>query len=695
MILLTPFIFYTDLYFPFITAKAYYFRVLVEIGFFAWLGLAVLNPAYRPKKSFLLGALGIFMVVVLVANIQGANPAYSFWSNYERMEGYITFLHLAAFFFVVTGVMQTKRLWEYFLNTAVAVGVAQVGWAALQVSGVLAVGMSADRIDGTLGNATYLAIYMVFTFFIALLLLVRHEGSRMVKYWYAAAMALSTLGVFWTATRGSLLGLLGGVVLSVVLMSIFDRKRKVLRNATIGVFVFIFVFGILVTGFKESALVQNVNALKRIASISLTETTTVARFYNWNTAWQGVKERPLLGYGLGNYGPVFDKYYNPKMWNQEQWFDRVHNIVFDWLIAAGFLGLLSYASLFVALMYYIWRKAGPFTNHERAVLTGLIAAYCFHNLFVFDNLVSYIYFFIILAYVHTRVAKPCAGLEKQMSLSNATPIVVVLMVICLPYVVWATNAPSYNENRSLIEAIRIADIRELPKIESSFAHALSYNTFGDNETRQQLVIFAGRILGVASADAEQKQSFLMLAASEMQKEITIRPNDPKFLLLAGQLLGQTENLEEAKSFFEKATSLSPNKQVLYQPLVEVLFRKGDSENALALAERVYAIEPLNDSSWRQYARSALRAEKRELYDSILNEAFETGRADRVIGMVEQSVASNPKDVQLHASLALAYYRAGMLEKAIVKFKEVGDVFPEAKAQADGVIKKIEAGEPIL
>ena len=101
-------------------------------------------------------------------------------------------------------------------------------------------------------------------------------------------------------------------------------------------------------------------------------------------AIKGFKERPILGWGQENFNIVFNKHYNPLM-DQEQWFDRTHNIILDWLIAAGILGALSYLSLFVAVLVLIWRR-GTFTFVEKSILTGLFAAYFFHNMFVFDNL---------------------------------------------------------------------------------------------------------------------------------------------------------------------------------------------------------------------------------------------------------------------------------------------------------------------
>jgi hypothetical protein len=44
------FIIATSLFFPYITGKNFMFRFLVEIAGGAWLGAALLNPAYRPNR---------------------------------------------------------------------------------------------------------------------------------------------------------------------------------------------------------------------------------------------------------------------------------------------------------------------------------------------------------------------------------------------------------------------------------------------------------------------------------------------------------------------------------------------------------------------------------------------------------------------------------------------------------------------
>ncbi len=125
----------------------------------------------------------------------------------------------------------------------------------------------------------------------------------------------------------------------------------------------------------------------------------------WGMALEGFKEHPILGWGQENFNFVFNKYYNPGMYAQEPWFDRAHNVFFDWLIVGGILGLLAYLSLFATAIYLLWFRIGTWSVTSKSILTGLLAGYFFQNLFVFDNLISYIMFFSVIGYIHSISTK--------------------------------------------------------------------------------------------------------------------------------------------------------------------------------------------------------------------------------------------------------------------------------------------------
>jgi len=112
---------------------------------------------------------------------------------------------------------------------------------------------------------------------------------------------------------------------------------------------------------------------------------------------KGGMEHPIFGWGQDNFSYIFQSRYNPAMYAQEQWFDRAHNVFLDWFVNAGFVGLAVYLALYVLFILRVWRSS--LSVAEKSTLTGLLAGYFIHNMFVFDNLASYILFFFMLGYV--------------------------------------------------------------------------------------------------------------------------------------------------------------------------------------------------------------------------------------------------------------------------------------------------------
>src|SRR3989344_1034377 len=78
---------------PFITGKNFMFRIIVELLAVLWVSLAVGRPEYRPKLTPLLKVATVFITVLFLADLFGPNPYRSFFSNYERMEGFMMHVH--------------------------------------------------------------------------------------------------------------------------------------------------------------------------------------------------------------------------------------------------------------------------------------------------------------------------------------------------------------------------------------------------------------------------------------------------------------------------------------------------------------------------------------------------------------------------------------------------------------------------
>lgn len=94
--------------------KAFAFRTAVEVVFFLWVFLAIFYEEYRPRQLPIVLAVLAWILIITAATI------FCCHSNarvlvFERMEGLITYLHLAAYFLVLTHVFR-KNDWLVLFN---------------------------------------------------------------------------------------------------------------------------------------------------------------------------------------------------------------------------------------------------------------------------------------------------------------------------------------------------------------------------------------------------------------------------------------------------------------------------------------------------------------------------------------------------------------------------------------------------
>jgi len=706
-----PFLVANEMFFPFITLKGFTFRILIEILFALFIILAVIDTRYRPRKSYIFIALAIFLGIITLADIFGVNPGNSFWSNFERMEGLVTLVHLFAYFIVITSVFITEKLWTRFLQTSVGASVMMSFYVFAQLSGSLVINQGGNRVDGTFGNATYLAVYALFHIFIAWLLLLKKESTAWMRWLYGGTIILNLIVLYKTETRGDILGLIGGVFLVAILIVLFERRpeMKRIRKISAGVILSLIILVGTFIVVKDSSFVRDSQTLSRFANISLTERTTKSRFQIWGLALEGFKERPILGWGQENFNIIFGNYYDVRLYDQEPFFDRAHNVFLDWLTAGGILGLLAYLFIFLTALYYIWRRQNNnFSTMEKSVLTGLLGAYFFQNLFVFDNLMSYILFFSILGYIHSYSLpnKESNGKEiNKYSQYTIISITVILIVVSM----YAFNVKGILANKALLQAISPQKEGFQANMDY-FKKALSYDTVGKAETREQLLKIASRAKTTKGVSEKFKQEVFEFGRLEMSKQIEKTPNNIRYEIIFGSFLSQFGQFDEAIKHLKRAIELSPNKQETYFGLVSIYINAKQYDKALETAKIAYELDKNNVKALDVYALSALYDRKIKLGQKLIIEQYGTmivndnryinayanlGANDLVVQIWLKRIAdlqAEGKDSpQLHVSLAASYLATGERAKAVAELKKAIELDSAFKDQGQYYIDEIQAG----
>src|SRR3990167_847782 len=517
------------MFFPFISGKGFTFRILVEIIFGLWIILAFLDAQYRPKMSWITKSVLFFVVAIFVSHLLSANPYKSFWSNYERMEGFVLIIHLVAYYFVASSVL-IKQNWNRLFNATILASVLMSFYGLFQLFGWATINQGGVRVDATFGNSTYFAIYLVFHIFLCLFMFLK-EARSWQKWLYGSVALFEIIILYFTATRGAILGFLGGLFIVSLFLAWRERENKTLRKISYGI---ISGFIILIVGFislRNTTLVQNSPVLSRFSHLGLSEFQSQGRYFVWPMAIKGFAERPLLGWGQESFNFVFNKYYDPGLYGQEEWFDRTHDVFLDWLIAGGLVGLLAYASMYVALLYYIWRRESLLSLSEKSIFTGMIAAYIFHNIFVFDNLISYIVFFSLLAYIHAvnTGMKEATGrfYSKTFSSDILTWVILPALTILTFATVYFVNVPAIIVNKTLIQAVQPQPGGPEKNLEL-FNKIFRLNTFGSTEALEQLVQATAQIHSGQFPD-KLKQDFYNLSKLKIEEKIRQVPNDARYL----------------------------------------------------------------------------------------------------------------------------------------------------------------------
>ena len=592
LLLFTPLIISKSLFFPFITGKNFFFRIIVEIIFGVWCALAILQPRYRSKPTLVLIAFGVFIFILIIATVFGADPYHSFWSNFERMEGLITHFHLFALFLVLAHPFKTKKEWFYLFNISVCVSLITAFYGFLQSRGIIEM-VSVGRPYATMGNSIYLGVYLLLHLFIitALFQNVRAQWARIS---YAAIFFFELYVFFIAASRGAFLGLSAGVVVAALLTISMrsSRSYKIVALVLIGI---VFALFIMIGYFPESSFVRSNQIFSRLSTFSIASVKQDSRVMIWGIAFNAIKEHPILGWGPENFIIPYAKYYNPNLFTNEPWFDRVHNMLLEWLVATGIVGFVAYLWIFLVVFYsvFLLLRKHKLDTSSAIIIVSFVVAYITQNVFVFDEIVTYLVFIIVIGYVHFLLIESKETKTKLLHSSHAGQILSVVPIVVTPFLVYFLNVNQILASRQLIVALESLNTStKIEQVVGAFDKAIAYNTFGTTEVRERL---ADAVVQSAISGKQLGPNYLVVlnkSIEEMKKEVDLQSAVAKYPLFLGKL--ETINLyqtgggfEEGERAYLRTIDIAPRYVQNYLGLAELYLAANKPDKAVDAALRAY------------------------------------------------------------------------------------------------------------
>ncbi len=406
-ILLVPILSFNSLAYS-VIEKSLFFCGMVEVIFGLWLYALVQNPSYRPPRNSLLLAAGTFLIVYTLSGLFAVSPEAAFWSNMTRMSGLILLFHVAAFVLVLVSTVRDERTWSRVF------GVTAISGALVTLPTYLS---ALDPVSGTtlkssFGNDSYVAAYLTFAFFFSLILLFRSKSRKHQVFFGACAAVMLFSPLFFNLSglshiftdpiasigtaRAAAASIVAGLILSGLAYAATSAQARLAQAAKVALILYIKILVVLaVLMLVPGSAIQD-----RVDDLGLG-----SRLVFWESAIEGAKARPLLGYGPENYFVPFYQHFEPALLTGEYAYEvytsKPHSAYLEILVSGGVLSLLPYLLLWVLAFTWLWRLwcRGDLARATTVLLAGLLTAYLLQNVVLFDTLSSYMGIGIVAAYL--------------------------------------------------------------------------------------------------------------------------------------------------------------------------------------------------------------------------------------------------------------------------------------------------------
>ena len=224
----------------------------------------------------------LLVLAYLISTAFSLTPRISLLGSYQRLQGTYTTLSYIVIFFLVLGHLRRPAQWRRLAYVIILTSLPIAIYGILQRSGLDPLPWGGDvqrRVAGNMGNAIFVAAYLLMAFFLTLQRTLLHFGrvlrsqegqwgvaDAILAGCYLFILAVQGLTIFYTQSRGPFLGLAAGYYVF-VLLGLFGIQRRIAEKRSF-ILDLALAFGfMLVSLLGTSLLVGFVVLLARLIGI--------------------------------------------------------------------------------------------------------------------------------------------------------------------------------------------------------------------------------------------------------------------------------------------------------------------------------------------------------------------------------------------------------------------------------------------
>jgi O-antigen ligase len=592
LFLLSPIIVITNLPYPYTLPRWVFLTILC----FIWSVTLIFDQSQKKADlafSPIDWAFIIFVATVGISTLTSVDILHSLWGSLERSFAFSFWLTLLIGFFGLKIALSKQEQKKFLLRFLVTTLFIAALWGFLQkIIPGFSQTFSGNRIGGTLGNAIFYGSYL--TLSLGLLLFSFITEKKYSPWWIFSIISglLATTSLFFTQTRGPLLGLLVGVCITATAYIYKTTSHK--RSTLFGiVFLILISMGVGVITYNKQIFTQS---------------TITTRLLNWQMAWDGFKDKPIFGWGPENYNLASDKYFVSSLTNysiDETHADKPHNYFLELAITTGLIGLVAYLAILIASVAAI--QKAEFSAIQSSLLLGILAASVTQNITAFETQGTAILFVFILAIISTaqkNKPSPKTSLLTLSALSLSSLLIIIFGV-----------APILRDATTYLQLIRLdsnyATTHELTtaikqKLQTTpfprdYFNALSFGIVG--QYQQNPAGFASLTQNEKILHAEDAQ-WLRGAIADLNNTYTSNGAWKSALANSSyQLFSLTQDSADsviAEKIISEYTRIAPNRQEPLMQLGQLNLMKNTPDKALEYFDQAIKLDSkLQTPRWQR------------------------------------------------------------------------------------------------
>ncbi len=711
---------FKELLFPYITSKQLPFNIIMEFLLVIWVVFLMRYPEYRPKKNMISYGLIAYFLAILASCAVSVDFNLSFWGDAERMLGFFHLAHFLIFYFIIITVFRSWKDWHYLFLASITTA------TVVSLSGLLG-----SQEYGTIGNTAYVSGYLIFNLYFIILLFFR-ANNKSARWLYLIPFLIMIIEFWKMKTSGAIIGLGVSFLLLFLLLGLSHINKKVRRGSLIA---FLASIAILVFIFSQSQAAWFQNSFLR--NLTTQKATFQTRLISWQAAAHDFKNHPIFGNGFGNYATTFDKYFDSKFYDYattDTYFDRAHNNLIEITSTTGVVGLLTYLSIFIAALYYLWREfkqnggrtggqdAGGLNNLEIVIIVALLSAYFIQNLAIFDSFSTFLGLMAILGFVywlnfrrHYQIV-PDEPENALLTIKKDKTEALVLIGLLIAAYIFANhyNFKTLKMFKGTIDAyIEVASGRLVEGVQK-YSEVLEGAPM-ERDSRVTLInLVASNPNLLSSINSQAAEEILEYTIDLARRNVAYNPYDSMMQMQLANVLdtaaryyyNDLEKLNrysgEAMQSIEYSIEATPNRATVYFVKSQMQLSRGETEEAIATLEEGIALNPNYYEGHCRLAQLFFITAQDGVYDARIDNALQsclsTGRSSRSISDNLLKLAANyysekkeyrqaaefseylaeiaAPDAEIWNNVARLYFVIGDKEKAESSFIKAVDLNPE-------------------